>query len=153
MLTSTVQVPEITIGAGLLLMREDTPPVTVARRSLRTAARKTLVTVGRALDTAVKKTLGMIVKRALDMVVRRALDTVVRRALDTVVKKVVMVVDVDRRRASVTTGCLEALETKRRSLATAAAGRSMAQVAVTTEETVMTEGTRPALFVLGYRVP
>ena len=133
-----------TIGAGLPLTRNAIPPVTIARRSLRIAAR-------RALATVVKKALDMV-RKTLDMVVKRALDTV-GRAPDTAVRKVVMMVDVARRRASVTTGCLEALETTRRSLAMVDAGRSTAQVAGTTEGTTTAEGTRPALFVLGHRVP
>jgi hypothetical protein len=157
-LTSVIQVRVITIGAEVPLPREAIPPVTIARRSLRMAARKTPATAGRALGMAVKKTLDMAVKRALNTV-ERALDTT-KRALDTVgraatiVKKVDMEVDVGRtRKPSVTTGCLEALEMKKRSLAMVGAGRSTAQVAGTTGETVMAEGTRPALLVLGYRVP
>jgi hypothetical protein len=159
MLTSVAQVREITIGVGRLPSRAAIPPVIIARKSLRLrmAVKKTPATVGRTLD---------MVGRILDMVGRilatvgRVLATVGRvlvmvRIAATTVRKVDTVVDVARtRRASATTGCLAALETRRSLQATADAGKSTVPVAdTTTEGAAMTEGTRPALSVLGYRVP
>jgi hypothetical protein len=140
MLTSAAQVPEITIGVP---SRAAIPPAIIARKSLRIAVKKTPATVGRTLD---------MVGRILATVGRVLVN--VRKAATTV-RKVDTVVDVAMtRRASVTTGCLAALETRRSLQATVDAGRSTVPVAdTTTEGTAMTEGTRPALSVLGYRVP
>jgi hypothetical protein len=133
MLTSAAQVPEITIGVP---SRAVIPPAIIARSSLRIAVKKTPATVGRILDMVgrVLATVGRV------LVIVRKVDTVVDVAMT--------------RRASVTTGCLAALETRRSLQATVDAGRSTVPVVdTTTEGTAMTEGTRPALLVLGYRVP
>jgi hypothetical protein len=161
MLTSAAQVPEITIGVP---SRAAIPPAIIARKSLLIAVKKTPGTVKKTPGT-VRRTLDMVgrvlatVGRVL-ATVGRVLATVGRvlvnvRKAATTVRKVDTVVDVAMtRRASVTTGCLEALETKRSLQATVDAGRSTVPVAdTTTEGTAMTEGTRPALSVLGYRVP
>jgi hypothetical protein len=143
MLTSAAQVREITIDVGRLPSRAAIPPAIIARNSLRIAVKKTPATVGRTLDMVgrVLATVGRVL-----VIVRKAATTA--RKVDTVVDVAMT------RRASVTTGCLAALETRRSLQATVDAGRSTVPVAdTTTEGTAMTEGTRPALLVLGYRVP
>jgi hypothetical protein len=157
MLTSVAQVREITIGVGRLPSRAAIPPVIIARKSLRIAVKKTPATVGRTLDMVgrVLATVGRVLATVGRVLATVGRVLVIVRKAATTVRKVGTVVDVAMtRRASVTTGCLAALETRRSLQATVDAGRSTVPVAgTTTEGTVMTEGTRPALSVLGYRVP